>query len=40
MFLLGRGGSGHERARGLSPADLYGGKVPVEALIGLLERIS
>ena len=27
----------HERA--LSPADLVGGKVPVGALIGLLERI-
>ena len=28
----------HERA--LSPADLFGGKAPVGALIGLLERIS
>jgi hypothetical protein len=27
----------HERA--LSPADLFGGKAPVGALIGLLERI-
>jgi hypothetical protein len=27
----------HDRA--LSPADLFGGKAPVEALIGLLERI-
>jgi len=27
----------HER--GLSPADLFGGKAPVGALIGLLERI-
>jgi hypothetical protein len=25
--------------RALSPADMFGGKVPVEALIGLLERI-
>jgi len=28
----------HERA--LSPADLFGGKAPVGALIGLLERIA
>jgi hypothetical protein len=27
----------HERA--LSPADLFGGKAPVGALVGLLERI-
>ena len=27
------------RDRALSPADLFGGKAPVGALIGLLERI-
>jgi len=34
---LGRDDVTHERA--LSPADLFGGKAPVGALIGLLERI-
>ena len=36
-LLIPNSGPSHERA--LSPADLFGGKVPVGALIGLLERI-
>jgi hypothetical protein len=30
---------GRDNERALSPADLFGGKAPVGALIGLLERI-
>jgi len=37
MMIYSTGDVTHERA--LSPADLFGGKAPVGAFIGLLERI-